>query len=168
MAGPDPDIHIKGLKEFRDALKDVDRSWGKTMGQANKAAADIMAQEMSSRAGSGDKRQRASANSIRAVADQLRAKVRGGGARYPFAAGAFFGARYRSGWYAQDKYAGSTGKQFLPWVGNQWDPGDSLDSSQPQGAPYVLSAAIYAKREDFIDAYGDIITRVLSERAFDQ
>lgn len=167
MSG-NPDVTIRGLKEFRDALRQVDKSWGKAMGQANKKAADIMADAMRGDARAGTRQQAAAAPTFRAVADQLKAKVRAGGASAPFAGGAFMGARERFGWYAAKKFDGSRGRQFPAWVGNGWDPGDSLEAGHAPGEPYVIGRSINRKREAFMSAYGDIVSRVLTEKAFNE
>lgn len=67
------------------------------------------------------------------------------------AIGTFMGARRRFGWYAHPRYSGSTGKQFQPWVGNQWDPGEE------QGKPYYIGTPINVAAEQaeniFLDAF---------------
>lgn len=164
----DPDVTVKGLRDFVAAAKQFDKGLGRVMGKANKKAAEMMADVISADAKGGTKQQAKAAGTVRAVADQYRSKVRIGGAAVPFAAGAFMGARERFGWYAAAKFAGSKGRQFLAWVGNGWDPGESLETGHAPGQPYVIGAAIHRKRDEFMGAYGDILEEALRAHCFNE
>jgi hypothetical protein len=69
------------------------------------------------------------------------------------------GARGRFGWYSNPRYSSSPARQFEPWVGNQWDPGEA------GGAPYFIGPAINQSVDEIIEIYGDGIED-LARRAF--
>lgn len=64
-----------------------------------------------------------------------------------YAVGTFFGASGRFGWYGADQFKGSTGRQFDPWVGNGWFPGDDSD------VPYHIGQPINAAADSIEDQY---------------
>lgn len=136
-------VHIEGLREFRAALKEAGTGWPKALGQANKQAAQIIADDASHRAESLGSTARHVASSIKAAATQ-QASVTLGGDQWPMALGAEFGSR---------RYP-----QFPPWRGNQWTDGEG----PPGGEGYFLMPAVRENKEAFMEAYGrsvDELTR---------
>jgi hypothetical protein len=77
----------------------------------------------------------------------------------PRALGVFWGAKARFGWYAAGRYTSSTGRQFEPWVGNQWSPGET------GGEPYFIGPAINRSVDEVIETMADGIED-LARRAF--
>ncbi len=80
----------------------------------------------------------------------------------PFALATIWGQKRRSGWYAAQRYGASTGRQFEPWVGNQWDPGETGSWGS---SPYHIGPAIDASIDEVLDIYMDGIDD-LTRRAF--
>ena len=60
----------------------------------------------------------------------------------PGAQATFWGAKRRTGWYARERYSGSTGRQHPPWVGASWGAGKRGEG------PYVLNEAIADHRDE--------------------
>lgn len=137
-------VHVKGLAEFQRALRDVDNDLPKELRKAHKDIAEFIKDKAQARARSGSAQQAKAAPGIRAGAEQRRALLKIGGARNPFAIGAFFGAR---------KY-----KQFPKWVGNQWQPGD-------HGGPLIIGPVLADNTEEVIDRL-DAMVAELSRKAF--
>lgn len=137
-------LRIVGLAEFQRELKHVSKELGGDLRKANLAAAEVVASSARSRATSQGGVAAKSAPSVKAAAEQRRAKVAIGGAKYPFALGAEFGAK---------RYP-----QFKPWRGNQWQP-------DVAGVGYFLHPAIRETRDAFMDAYERAIDQLM-RRAF--
>lgn len=163
MARPALEIsEIRGLPEFRNALKDVGPEWVKELGKANKHAAEILAEHARGAAHfEGTKQQASLANTIRATAATVNATVVAGNSEQPYANPAFLGVRKRSGWYA-NKPEGKP--QGPPWVGNQHDFGDSLDGPQ-SGEPYLFGSALRRGKQEFLTVYEQVLDD-LFRRAF--
>lgn len=144
---PEPGIRIKGLKEFTAALKDVDKSFGREMGKAAKAAGELIVPAARQRLADMSKQGAKAAPSIRAAASQKGVSIKFGGSGSPgdMAAGAIFGAK---------QY-----KQFPAWVGNDWTAGGT-------GGPYGINAAIREKSPEVIDLYTRIIGDLYKRAAF--
>jgi hypothetical protein len=79
--------------------------------------------------------------------------------RPPRALGVFWGMRRRSGWYSASRYRRSRGRQFEPWVGNQWDPGER------GGQPYFIGDAINDSVDEVIEKMAEGMED-LARRAF--
>lgn len=143
-------VKIRGLREFRSELRRVDLH--KDLRVANKLIADLVA----------DKARGAAPESLK-KAIRPRGTQRGAFvdlvARPPRALGVFLGMRRRSGWYAHPRYSQSRGRQFAPWVGNQWVPGAT------GGKPYFVGEPINRAIPQAIDLLGDEIEQ-LAKRAF--
>jgi hypothetical protein len=144
-------VRVRGLDDFRRELKKVDKALGKELRQVHLKVARLVA----------DRAQRAApgrtAKAISAAATQKVAAVRITPKRGD-ELGVFMGMKRRSGWYAKGRYRASTGRQFRPWVGANWDPGDG-------GGPYYIAPAINRSIDDVIDLYGDEIEK-LAAKAF--
>jgi hypothetical protein len=78
---------------------------------------------------------------------------------HQFAAGTFFGAVDRFGWYAQEKYANSEGRQFPDWVGSEWRGGVTGEG------PYVINYTVDEERPRIIEMFGDAMDDLFG-RAF--
>lgn len=145
-------IEIRGLKELRRELKRMDRAWGKALREVHVKVAELVAgRARSASPGSVS-------GAVKGRGTQRKAIIQVG-LRPPRAIAVFMGARRRFGWYSNPRYRGSRGRQFEPWVGNQWDPGDN------GGTPYFIGPAINQSVEDVIELYGDEIEK-LAARAF--
>lgn len=141
-------VEIRGLTEFQRALRQIDRSLPRELRKVNKSAAEIVADAARTRAQSLGGVAAKSAPSIKATAEQRRAKVALGGARYPFALGANFGALHdvpRIGPSGR-QFAGYN--QFPQWGGNQFTGGAN---------DRFLYWAISRKRDKFMGEYERLI-----------
>jgi hypothetical protein len=142
------DIEAKGMREFRRALKDAGKEWPKEL---RKAQRDLVKPiETTARAKAtafgGVRRKAKSAITARATTRETGIGVTIGTARYPFASGAFFGAKQYS--------------QFPGWVGNDWEA-----ASHHEG-PYAINAAVAEEADRIVETYGEMVDRV-ARRAFD-
>lgn len=132
-------IQVEGLKELRQALRDLGPNWPKEMRKANIRSAELVAEEARRKADSLGGVAGKVSPSIKAAGEQLAAKVRWGGSQFPFAAGAEFGSI---------KY-----KQFKPWRGSDANAG------------YFVFPAVRSTRDQLIDVYADAVDE-LTSRAF--
>ena len=103
----DAPVQIKGLREFRNAVRKVDASMPKDMGRALKEISTDIVEKARERAqGLPGKASESFAGGLKAKSDQTAAKVTLDATRYPTLLGDEFGSkRYR---------------QFQPWLGNQY------------------------------------------------
>lgn len=145
-------VEVRGLREFTRELRRLEGDLHKQMRPIHQKAADLVAA-------------RARASSPPSVASSISGKATQKAARLqvvdrpPWALGVFMGAKRRFGWYRAARYADSAGRQFEPWVGNQWDPGAA------GGAPYHIGPAINQSIDDVVELMGDEIEQ-LAARAF--
>jgi hypothetical protein len=150
------DGEIRGLKEFRKALRAMGPEWPKALRAANKRIADKGARLSQGYARGMGGVQAHFAGAIRGSATQRQARVgvsgRGG------ANVAFWGAKKRTGWYARSRYSGGP-RQHPEWVGNTWDV-----AVAGQG-PYAINLALATHRESLLDEYLDEI-EALAHEAF--
>jgi hypothetical protein len=156
---PVDQVHVRGLRELRAQLKDLEGDFPKRLRLAAKKAAEVVAARGRTDAGTGTPQQQLLAPTIRAAATQMAAKVVVGNNRYPFALAAFLGGRYKTGWYSDERYAESYGAQFPPWVGNQWDPGESWEGHVP-GEPYILGGTIRHVKDEVLEVYLDELDEI--------
>jgi len=145
-------VTIIGLREFHGELRRMSRELGREMRQAHLKVAALVAGRAKGAAPAG------LSGAITPRATQKAAFI-GVRAKPAYALGVFMGARGRFGWYSNPRYRGSSARQFEPWVGNQWDPGDA------GGAPYFIGPAINRSVDDIVELYGDEVDR-LAHRAF--
>lgn len=148
-------VQVRGLSELQRALRDVDVALPRELRVANKEAAELVADAARARAeGLGGVAEK-TAPSIRALGEQRRAKIALGGARYPFALGANFGAYHdRPRNTAHGRLEGWN--QFPSWAGNRFT-GGSRDR--------FLYWAVAHKRKEFIEVYEQLLDAV-AKRAF--
>jgi hypothetical protein len=145
-------VEVHGLKEFRREIKKVDRALGRELRQVHLKVADLVAGRARGAAPGGVKGAIGSKATQKAAFVQIRNRP----AR---ALAVFMGMKRRSGWYAAGRYRSSQGRQFEPWVGNQWDPGEF------GGDPYYIGPAINRSVDDVLDLYGDELEK-LARRAY--
>lgn len=146
-------VKAKDLGKLRKALKDIDKGLGKELRQVWLRAAKLVADRADSAAP-----QRAK-GVIKPRATQRAAFVRVT-PRDGDELGVFLGMTRRSGWYRRGRYARSKGKQFRPWVGNQWDPGEQ------GGKPYFIGDAINESVDEVVDILGDGIEDLARRHGF--
>lgn len=143
---------MRGLPEFRRELKAVDKAFGKELRQVHLKVARLVADRAKAAAPARARK------AIRARATQRSASIEM--VNNPAdALGILWGMRRRSGWYGARRYRQSSGRQFRPWVGNQWDPGET------GGQPYYVGPAINASVDEVVELFGDGIEK-LAARAF--
>lgn len=143
-------VKVDGLDDFRRDLRRVDDD--EAMTKANKRVADLL--EARTKAASPPHVARAISGSGGRLAAELVV-----GPSPPHALVGVMGAKRRTGWYSLPPYRESTGRQFPPWVGTSWDPGER------GGAPYHLGPVINASVDDVADIYADEFEQA-ARRAF--
>lgn len=150
---------IRGLKEFRRELRKMDKALPVEMRKVHRKVADLVSSRTRTAMAGGLQSGRAakgikpSATSRSALIDTATT------ARSPFTLAVIWGQRKRSGWYAAPRYADSKGKQFEPWVGNQWDPGEH------GGRPYYLGFVVDESLDEIDRIYLEGVDE-LARRAF--
>jgi hypothetical protein len=157
MAGGPRAVEVKGLKDFRRELKELENGMEKELRVFHKSLGDELADKARSIAsGMGGVRAK-TAGAIKGYATQLQASVGfAPGGRYPAASVAFWGAKRHTGWYA---HINSSVPQHPKWVGNSWEPG-----VHGQG-PYAINDAVADAAHDLADRYGRFVDD-LTARAF--
>lgn len=137
---------VRGLKEFRALLKQADGQWPKELAKAHREIARKVAGTAQANAQDGEPVQRKAAPAIKGSGTQSGAAIRvSGGAKYPFADGAFWGAL--------------AFPQFPEWVGNTWDAGVASEG------PYAINPAIASEIPDILATYDQMVAD-LFDRAF--
>jgi len=153
------DNSIRGIREFRRALKGVGPEWARELRVVHKRIADMVVPHAQARAQAMGGVQAEAAGAIKGKANQREARIGvGPTAAVPFANVAFWGAKKRTGWYARYRYKDSPAPQHPAWVGNSWDVGE------PGGGPYAINPAIADDREEVLAEYLRMIDE-LAERA---
>lgn len=147
----DRGVRIEGLDQYLKGLKKMDREWGKAMRQVHLKVSILVSGRAAAAAPSRAK------SGIKPNATQKAAFVKTSSGRRGDVLGVLWGMSKRSGWYAASRYSGSSGRQFEPWVGNQWDPGAR------SGKPYFIGEAINESVDDVIDIYGDEIEKLAAQ-----
>lgn len=136
-------IRVEGLAQFLKELKALGAGWPKELGQANKAAADVVVAGARTKAAQRGGPAAHAAPSLASAARAREAVVTFGGRGHPEAMGAEFGSkRYR---------------QFPSFLGNQWEGWG--------GPGYVVGPAAREKGEAVETVYMAAITRIAA-RAF--
>lgn len=103
MADP---VQIKGLREFRNAVRKVDTSMPKDMGRALKEISTDIVEKTRERAQGLPGKAKDSFRGLTARSDQTAAKVTLDATRYPTLLG--------------DEFGSLRFTQFSPWLGNQY------------------------------------------------
>ncbi len=137
---------VRGLAEFRSQLKAADKTFPRELAKAHRKIGNQVAGTAQSIAKGTSRQMAAASGAIKGRGTQRQASVAiSGGARIPFADGAFWGA---------EAYP-----QFPPWVGNTWAPGVA-----GQG-PYAINDAVAEEIPETLDTFSQMITD-LYDRAF--
>lgn len=141
--------NVLGLDEFRRALKAMGPEWSKMLLEVHKQVANRGAEwSRWELAGSGTRQQQMAIGQIKGKATEKAARISvSASGRVPWALAAVWGAKRRSGWYADIKYKQATASQFQPWVGKSWDV-----AVAGQG-PYGINPALAAHLQDILDFY---------------
>ena len=146
-------VQARDLGKLRSACKKIDKSLGKEFRQVWLKAAQLVADRAVAAAPARAK------GAIKGRATQRAAHVRVTPKRGDELA-VFLGQTRRSGWYHRGRYHDSKGKQFRPWVGNQWDPGEQ------GGKPYFIGDAINESVDDVIEILGDGVEDLARKAGF--
>lgn len=153
---PGPFLQINGLDAFRRGLRAMGAELAREVTKALKAGVErTVVPEARRRAEAKGSVHRKAAPAIRAASTASSAKLAIGGLqRFPFAEGAFFGAK---------KY-----RQFPPWVGNQaedaWPVGVMAEG--PGQGPYAINPAIAATAEPLEEAVWEAIEDLAGRTAY--
>lgn len=137
-------VEARGLDQLRKALKQIDPAIGKELRQVWLKAAKLVVERAE---GSAPARAK---GAIKGRATQRAAFIRVTPKRGDELA-VFMGQTQRSGWYGWRRYRQSAARQFRPWVGNQWDPGET------GGKPYFIGEPINEAADEVVDMLGDEI-----------
>lgn len=133
-------VEVHGLADFQRELRKADATLKAELASLNQRVAQRIVDDVQPTS----PQQAKVSKGIKAAKQFKAAVVSTANTRAnPFAVGAFFGAR---------RY-----KQFQPWIGNQWDPGDSVAASY--GVPHSIAKHL----EDIVDMYGDGIEEIAAK-----
>ena len=144
-------VEVKGLKEFRRALRKLDdKSLRNGVTPIYREVAKLVRTRAEGAAPGGVRRAIGHKANARGAFITIR-PVPG------YALGVFLGAKARFGWYSAARYSGSNGRQFEPWVGNQWDPGEN------GSMPYFIGPAINSSVDEAVEIIADGIEKLAGE-----
>lgn len=151
---------VRGLREFRAALKDIDPALPRELAKAHRTIARRGATGAEALAfGLGGVQARA-AGAISGAGDQLSARISvNQSGRNPMANVAFWGAKKRTGWFAGGQYASSNSVQHPPWVGDSWEVAEFSTG------PYAINRALFFDLPQLVADFDDMIVD-LTRRAF--
>ena len=151
--------YVAGIDALVAALRDMGPEWAKELKTAHKDVADRAAQWAQwEAASSGTRQQQAAMGAIRGQGRDTEARIFISRSKStPFAGAAFWGAKRRTGWYGAAKFKGSTGRQFLPWVGNSWDVAVAGEG------PYAINDALAEHLDDILEFFNLAIDRVTAK-----
>lgn len=138
------DLEVDGLKELSDGLSSARKDLGRETRRAHKEVASEVTPVARARAAAESPMARHFAARIQPRATQKFARI---AVTSPGIA-AIAGAKRRFGWYAADKYAASTGRQFP-----EWEP----------GIPKPIDEALAAFGPRIDDLYAAAHERALSK-----
>jgi hypothetical protein len=151
-------VRVEGAKEFRRDLRAVDDQANKKMAAIHRDVAKHDQSKAKTNAGLAGGAYAAAKSAITRSASSSGAAIGvRDTSRVPFAEATFWGAERRSGWYAQQKYAESEGRQFPEWVGNTWEAGKKGEG------PYVLNYTIAEELPEVLDIYWRGVDDLFSE-----
>ena len=153
-------VKVRGLAEFRRELKAIDSDLPKQLAKANREISTHVTQKArgNARAAGGVWALAAGAITGRATASAASVGV-ARTSRAPMALPAFWGAKARTGWFANPLKYGEYGTQHPAWVGNTWE------AATRTGGPYVINYTLLEELDEVVELYGDAID-VLSSAAF--
>jgi hypothetical protein len=151
-------IEVQGAKKFRKDLRAVDEKANRKMTDIHKGVAKHTQAAAKSNAASGGGAFAKAKSAITRLANSSSAAIGvHDTSRVPFAEATFWGAKGRSGWYAQQKYTESEGRQFPEWVGNTWTVG------APNEGPYVLNYTVAEEIPKIMDLYARGVNDLFGE-----
>ena len=151
---------VRHLREFRAALREIDPQFPRELRAVNKKIADRAATGARGIAYGLGGVQAKAAGAITGSADQTSASVGvNASSRNPMANVAFWGAKKRTGWFADARYSSSSSIQHPPWVGNSWEPAEF------SGGPYAINRALFFDLPDLMADFDDMVDDI-SRRAF--
>jgi hypothetical protein len=135
------DIQVLGLDQFRKELRQLEKSFGKELGQVNKRAAEVVATAARAKALATGGVAAKAAPDIKTAAQQRAAKLVLDATHHGYAIGAFTGSkRFR---------------QFPAWEGPEIEEGKGV----------AVGPAIVEETENMLNVYGDALED-LAARAF--
>lgn len=155
-SGGSSGAEVTGLREFRAALKALHPQWPRALADVHKKIAEEGAEVSRFTAYGMGGVQRKAADGIRGVGNMRDARV---GVSGGISNAAFWGAKRRTGWYANPRYRVSGAPNLPAWVGNSWEP-----AVAGQG-PYAINPALAEYMPRLLDNYGDMID-ALAKAAF--
>jgi hypothetical protein len=148
---------VKGLKEFRAALKAAGPEWPPELKRVHEQIGRRSAALSRAAASGMGGVQAKAAPTIKGRGNQKEARISVSGMR-KLGNVAFWGAKRHTGWYAAPRYGESQTAQHPVWVGNSWEvAGD--------GGPYAINPALRGYLPEILDQYLDMVQRV-ADKAF--
>lgn len=142
---------VKGLKDFRKELKDLEGDLDKELTKVHKKIAAEEASRIQVNADSAGGVWAKASKGITGVGLGTSAAIRiGKPNQAPMAPVAFWGAKKRTGWFANPKY-GDYPSQHPEWVGNNWDA-----ASKTEG-PYVINYTLAEDLDRIVESYGGML-----------
>lgn len=151
---------VRGLSEFRKELKGLEGGLDKELTKAHKKIASEEAGRIQTKARSEGRAYAKAAKAVKGTGRAESASIAiNPGKTSAHANPMFWGAKKRTGWYAQQKYAESSGRQFPEWVGNNWDAGSKTEG------PYVINKTIAEDLDLIVDNYSEMLDDLFG-RAF--
>lgn len=154
-------IDVKGLKEFRKALRELGPEFPKALAQAHRNVAQIAERVSQAEARRMGGVQAKSAKAIRGRGNQRSARLAirpSNSPRNPTAMAnvAFWGAKKRTGWYAKQN-SPNGGQQHPTWVGAAWAVAD------PNAGPYAINVALHNNMDDIFAAFEAELDRLIAK-----
>lgn len=145
-------VAVRGLDDMRRELRTADGDWPKALTKANRKVGQEVAAKsrQNARLAGGVWAKAAAAITGRGTRDAASIGV-ARTARAPMARPAFWGARARTGWFANPLKYGEFDSQHPAWVGNTWEA-----ASRTEG-PYVINYTLLEEVPAVLDVYGDEI-----------
>jgi hypothetical protein len=147
-------IQVRGIKDLQKALRQINEDLPKELATANQHVAQHVVTKARARAAGLGRMEARAAESLAAARQQRIAAIRYGGARYPMAMGAEFGA-------AQNTLRQTARGVMRGW--NQFRPWRGSDSN----AGYILFPTLRAESDQIVDLYGDVLGQ-LTRKHFPQ
>lgn len=152
------------LREVAKNLRAAGKEHARRLGQLNKTAGQLIADDAKSKAAGGGGQLANAVPGIKASATQRYVKIVVANTKTaPYAVGAVMGAHHG---LERIVFRGGTGyrvagwNQLPPWVGNQWVPGEA-------GGPRAVSPAIRENLETVLEMHGDLLEELWTD-VFDE
>jgi hypothetical protein len=147
--------NVTGLDEFMRALKKIDKRFGPEFKKAHKKVAERADQWSEWEAAGGTRIQQLMLSAIKNRATEKDARVYiQPSKKNAFANPAFWGAKKRTGWFADPLKYKAYDSQFDKWVGKSWDV-----AVAGQG-PYAINPALAKHMPDILDVFEDALFEI--------